>query len=315
MLAAIPSVVVGLWGIFVLAPFSAQHLRPWLARCFGWTPIFSSARTRSRTVFAAILVLTIMIDPDHLVDLPRALRQRSGRDQGGRSGSARRAGRWSRRVVPSVRGGVVAAVLLGRGRALGEAIAVTQVIGNSSRSSARCSSPATRSRAGSPTSTRARSRTCRSRRSSTWADPAGHVVHRELRCPAHRPAIRARARGAMTAASVSLQGAGRARRRLVMNRFAEVAAIAAAASAIAVLASSSGRCRARDPGDQPGLLHPGAGALRRAGGGIAPAIVGSALLVGIATIFALPFGVLTAIFVYEFAPKRIADQIHSGSTS
>ena len=83
-------------------------------------------------MFTAILVLTIMIDPDHLVDLPRALPQRADETRRrARSGSARRAGRWcGASILPYVRGGVVAAVLLGLGRALGEAIAVTQVIGN-----------------------------------------------------------------------------------------------------------------------------------------------------------------------------------------
>ena len=46
MLAAVPSVVVGLWGIYVLAPFDAQHVQPLLGRLFGWIPIFAGGRTR-----------------------------------------------------------------------------------------------------------------------------------------------------------------------------------------------------------------------------------------------------------------------------
>jgi phosphate transport system permease protein len=132
MLAAVPSVVIGLWGIYVLAPFSAQHLQPWISSVLGWIPIFSNGQDKvESTVFAAILVLTIMTIPitssicrDLFLSVPTELEE-------GAVGLG--ATRWEmvRTVtVPSVRGGVVAAVVLGLGRALGEAIAVTQVIGN-----------------------------------------------------------------------------------------------------------------------------------------------------------------------------------------
>ena len=132
MLAAVPSVVIGLWGIFVLAPFDAQHVQPFLSRFLGWIPIFANGEDKvESTVFTAIIVLTIMTDPDHVVDLPRALPRRAEELEEGSLGLG--ATRWEMVktvVVPSVRGGVVAAVILGLGRALGEAIAVTQVIGN-----------------------------------------------------------------------------------------------------------------------------------------------------------------------------------------
>jgi phosphate transport system permease protein len=132
MLAAVPSVVVGLWGIYVLAPFDAQHLQPFLGRTLGWIPIFAHGQDRvESTVFSAILVLAIMIIPitssicrELFLGVPTELEE-------GAIGLG--ATRWEmvRTVVlPSVRGGVVAAVILGLGRALGEAIAVTQVIGN-----------------------------------------------------------------------------------------------------------------------------------------------------------------------------------------
>lgn len=132
MLAAVPSVVIGLWGIYVLAPFSAQHLQPWISSVLGWIPIFANGQDKvESTVFAAILVLTIMTIPitssicrDLFLSVPSELEE-------GAVGLG--ATRWEmvRTVtVPSVRGGVVAAVVLGLGRALGEAIAVTQVIGN-----------------------------------------------------------------------------------------------------------------------------------------------------------------------------------------
>jgi phosphate transport system permease protein len=132
MLAAVPSVVIGLWGIFVLAPFNAQHVQPFLSSFLGWLPIFANGEDKvESTVFTAIIVLTIMIIPitssicrELFVGVPTELEEAS---------IGLGATRWEMVktvVVPSVRGGVVAAVILGLGRALGEAIAVTQVIGN-----------------------------------------------------------------------------------------------------------------------------------------------------------------------------------------
>jgi len=132
MLAAVPSVVVGLWGIYVLAPFDAQHVQPFLGRILGWIPIFAHGGDKTEsTVFTAIIVLTIMTIPitssicrELFLGVPTELEE-------GAVGLG--ATRWEMVrtvVVPSVRGGVVAAVILGLGRALGEAIAVTQVIGN-----------------------------------------------------------------------------------------------------------------------------------------------------------------------------------------
>ncbi len=132
MLAAVPSVVIGLWGIYVLAPFSAQHLQPWISDVLGWLPIFANGQDKvESTVFAAILVLTIMTIPitssicrDLFLSVPSEL------EEGAIGLGATRWEMVKTVTVPSVRGGVVAAVVLGLGRALGEAIAVTQVIGN-----------------------------------------------------------------------------------------------------------------------------------------------------------------------------------------
>jgi phosphate transport system permease protein len=131
MLAAVPSVVVGLWGIYVLAPFDAQHLQPFIHSILGWIPIFGGDPHTESTMFTAILVLTIMTLPitssicrELFLGIPTELEEGS---------IALGATRWEMVrtvVVPTVRGGVVAAVILGLGRALGEAIAVTQVIGN-----------------------------------------------------------------------------------------------------------------------------------------------------------------------------------------
>jgi phosphate transport system permease protein len=120
MLAAVPSVVIGLWGIYVLAPFDAQHVQP----------LLGGSNTES-TVFTAIVVLTIMTIPitssicrELFLGVPSEL------EEGSIGLGATRWEMVKTVVVPSVRGGVVAAVILGLGRALGEAIAVTQVIGN-----------------------------------------------------------------------------------------------------------------------------------------------------------------------------------------
>jgi phosphate transport system permease protein len=130
LLAAVPSVVVGLWGILVLGPWIAEHIEPALHDWLGFLPIFSGAPSQSG-MLPAIAVLTIMIVPitasicrDLFVGVPDELEE---------GALALGATRWEmvRSVVlPYAKGGVVAAVILGLGRALGEAIAVTQVIGN-----------------------------------------------------------------------------------------------------------------------------------------------------------------------------------------
>jgi phosphate transport system permease protein len=132
LLAAVPSVVVGLWGIFVLAPFDAQHVQPFLGRTLGWIPIFAHGQDKMEsTVFTAMVVLTIMTIPitssicrELFLGVPTEL------EEGAIGLGATRWEMVKTVIVPSVRGGVVAAVILGLGRALGEAIAVTQVIGN-----------------------------------------------------------------------------------------------------------------------------------------------------------------------------------------
>jgi phosphate transport system permease protein len=97
---------------------------------------------------------------------------------------------------------------------------------------------------------------------------------------------------------------------LVVNRLAESAAIAAAAAAIAVLGILVWSVAIRGiSAINLDFFTKGPALFGQSGGGIAPAIVGSALLVGIATIFALPFGVLTALYVSEFAPPALARQV------
>jgi phosphate transport system permease protein len=130
MLAAIPSVVLGFWGILILAPFVQAHIEPWLHDTLGFIPLFGPPQTTGASVFTASLILTIMIVPivasisrDLFLAVPRDVQD---------GASALGATRWEvvrGIVLPSTASGVVAASLLGLGRALGEAIAVTQVIG------------------------------------------------------------------------------------------------------------------------------------------------------------------------------------------
>jgi phosphate transport system permease protein len=129
LLAAIPSVVLGLWGILVLGPFVGKDLGPWLHRSLGFIPLFSGT-PQNVGILVAVLVLTIMVVPiassicrELFVGVPTELED---------GALALGATRWElvRGVVlPYTRSGVGAAMVLGLGRALGEAIAVSQVIG------------------------------------------------------------------------------------------------------------------------------------------------------------------------------------------
>ncbi len=130
LLAAIPSVILGFWGLLVLGPFLQAHVEPFLHSTFGFLPIFGSPETTGLSVFTASLILTIMVVPI-IASISRDLFQSVPPElQDG--ASALGATRWEvvRGVVlPTTSSGVVAACLLGLGRALGEAIAVSQVIG------------------------------------------------------------------------------------------------------------------------------------------------------------------------------------------
>jgi phosphate transport system permease protein len=130
MLAAVPSVVFGLWGLFVLAPFLRTYVAPPLQAHFGWLPIFAGPYY-GVGLFTAGILLAIMIFPTVAAitrDLIRAVPSEM------REGSyALGATRWEtvRRVVlPAAGSGIFGACVLALGRALGETIAVTMVIGN-----------------------------------------------------------------------------------------------------------------------------------------------------------------------------------------
>jgi phosphate transport system permease protein len=129
MLAAIPSVVLGLWGILVMGPFVADHIEPWLHHHLGWIPIFNGDPSSSG-IFIAGLILAIMVVPI-VASVCRELFQ-SVPNELEEGALALGATRWEMVrgvILSSSRPGIAAAVILGLGRALGEAIAVTQVIG------------------------------------------------------------------------------------------------------------------------------------------------------------------------------------------
>jgi phosphate transport system permease protein len=129
-LAAIPSVVIGLWGILVLGPVLRDHVEPALHSALGFIPLFGPPSSSGSSIFTAVVVLTIMILPivssisrELFLGVPRELKE---------GALALGTTRWEmvRGVVfPYARGGIAAALILGLGRAVGEAIAVTQVIG------------------------------------------------------------------------------------------------------------------------------------------------------------------------------------------
>jgi phosphate transport system permease protein len=142
MLAAIPSVVLGLWGILVLGPFLAQHLEPWLHDKLGFIPIFGAPEATGTGLFTAGLILTIMIVPiiasicrELFLQVPAELEE---------GAMALGATRWEMVrgvILPATRTGIAAAIILGLGRALGEAIAVTQVIGGGTKISSNIFGP------------------------------------------------------------------------------------------------------------------------------------------------------------------------------
>ena len=111
--------------------------------------------------------------------------------------------------------------------------------------------------------------------------------------------------------SISVKATGRGRRRLLVNRIAEGSAVLAAVLAIVVLAIVIWSVGSRGVGaiNLDFFIKGPSSDFFGGGGGIAPALAGSLLLVGVATLIALPMGVLTAIFVSEFAPVSMGQQI------
>jgi phosphate transport system permease protein len=131
LLAAIPSVVLGLWGILVLGPIVGQNIEPWLHRHLGFIPLFGGSPENSG-MLVAILVLTIMVVPitsticrELFLGVPTEL------EQGALALGATRWEMLRMSVLKRSTAGIFGASLLGLGRAFGETIAVTMLIGNS----------------------------------------------------------------------------------------------------------------------------------------------------------------------------------------
>jgi phosphate transport system permease protein len=131
LLAAIPSVVLGLIGIILLAPFLNRHVEPALHSALGFIPLFGTVPPVGNSLFTASLVLTIMVVPiisalsrDLFLTVPEELTD---------GAAALGATSWEviRGVIlPTTRSGIIAACVLGFGRAVGEAIAVSQIVGS-----------------------------------------------------------------------------------------------------------------------------------------------------------------------------------------
>ena len=141
LLAAIPSIVYGLWGIFVLVPWLRTSLEPLLARSLGFLPFFRGTPygfgMMAAGIILAIMVLPIVtsISRDVLTSIPDSQRE---------AALALGATRWETIgiIFRDSRSGIVGAALLGLGRAVGETMAVTMVIGNRPDISASLFNPA-----------------------------------------------------------------------------------------------------------------------------------------------------------------------------
>ncbi|HEV2274029.1 MAG TPA: phosphate ABC transporter permease subunit PstC [Acidobacteriaceae bacterium] len=130
LLAAIPSVVYGLWAVFVLVPLLREYVNPWLMKILGWTGIFTGPNY-GIGMLAAGLILSIMILPI-ISSLTREVMSAVPHSQR-EAVLALGATRWEMirmGVLRNARIGIVGSVILGLGRALGETMAVTMVIGN-----------------------------------------------------------------------------------------------------------------------------------------------------------------------------------------
>ncbi len=129
LLAGIPSVVYGLWGVFVLVPWIRDYVEPYLSDKLGFLPFFNGA-PYGFGLLAAVIILSVMVLPiitsitrDVLKSVPAAQRE---------AALALGATRWQaiKIVLADSRSGILGATMLGLGRAIGETMAVTMVIGN-----------------------------------------------------------------------------------------------------------------------------------------------------------------------------------------
>ena len=148
LLAAIPSIIYGMWGLFVFAPLFGDHVQPLLTATLGHVPLLGAlfqGAPNGIGILSAGVILSIMVIPfiasvmrDVFEIVPPVLKE---------SAYGIGATTWEvvwNVVLPYTKVGVIGGVMLGLGRALGETMAVTFVIGNAYKISPRCSSRATR---------------------------------------------------------------------------------------------------------------------------------------------------------------------------
>src|SRR6185369_2921653 len=142
LLAAIPSVIYGLWGVLVMAPWLQKTVEPFLGAHLGFLPFFQGA-PYGVSMLAAVFILVIMVVPiitsitkEVLLAVPQSQKE---------AAIALGATRWEMiriAVLPYSRSGILGAVILGLGRAIGETMAVTMVIGNTPQISLSLLAPA-----------------------------------------------------------------------------------------------------------------------------------------------------------------------------
>jgi len=147
LLAGIPSIIYGIWGLFVFAPFLQQHVQPFLIDLFGNIPLLSTlfaGPPYGIGVFTAGLILAIMVLPfitsisrDVFEAVPPVLKEAAY----GLGCTTWEVARYV--MLPYARVGVIGGIMLGLGRALGETMAVTFVIGNAHRISGSLLAPGT----------------------------------------------------------------------------------------------------------------------------------------------------------------------------
>jgi phosphate transport system permease protein len=131
LLAAIPSIVYGVWGVLVLIPIMQSHVDPFLQTVLGWTPFFGFDSGGGRSILTASLVLAVMIIPTVAAISREVIRVVP--DSQREAMLALGATRWEMirmAVLPYARAGIIGALILALGRAVGETMAATMVIGN-----------------------------------------------------------------------------------------------------------------------------------------------------------------------------------------
>ena len=325
---------MGLWALLVLEPMFAKHVEPFL----GSVPVIGhlfSGPAYGPSILLASVVLAVMTLPT-LVSLSRtALRAVPVEDR--EAAMALGATRWQvvRKVVlPAARPGIGAAITLAMGRALGEAIAVAMIIGNSPTLPHSLTAPGAtlgsaivnqfaEAEPGLGTSAvialgavllvltvavnmggQALRRAGRSTGTTTYPvgppagepGPAGPGGAEVVSTPGHHPAIGAGRHDGTGAVSAEHTLS----RRLLRGRLAQllcmVALAAAAAPLVALIAYTVARAV---PALSPGLLFNPVVPAGVPGGGISTAIAGSARAVGLGLVIAAPLGLLTALFLYE----------------